>query len=67
MLSSLGQVCPQGLVVDVIHQAVRALRAQWGTLGGPSMGKMSPWTRLLDHLAWEHGILFVVSAGNAGE
>ncbi len=77
-----GESLPEDrLVVDVIHQAVRALRAQpeplapdilivnlsLGNLRRPFHGRMSPWARLLDHLAWVHGILFVVSAGNAGE
>jgi hypothetical protein len=69
------------LVVDVVHQAVRALRAppdplapnilivnlSLGNLRRPFHGRMSPWARLLDYLAWQHGILFVVSAGNVGE
>ena len=77
-----GEALPEDrLVVDVIHQAVSALRAQpdplapdvlimnlsLGNLRRPFHGQMSPWARLLDHLAWEHGILFVVSAGNAVE
>lgn len=33
----------------------------------PFLREMSPWARLLDWLAWEYGILFVVSAGNQGE
>ena len=69
------------LVVDVIHRAVGALRGppdplapdvlivnlSLGNLRRPFHGQMSPWARLLDRLAWEHGILFVVSAGNAVE
>jgi hypothetical protein len=69
------------LVVDVIYRAVGALRAQpdplapdvlimnlsLGNLRRPFHGQMSPWARLLDRLAWEHGILFIVSAGNARE
>lgn len=27
-------------------------------------GQVSPWARLLDHLAWKYRVLFVVSAGN---
>ncbi|BCA58131.1 S8 family peptidase [Sphingomonas sp. HMP6] len=27
-------------------------------------GTVSPWARLLDHLAWKYKVLFVVSAGN---
>ena len=69
------------LVVDMIHQAVIAMRAppapigpdvvivnlSLGNLRRQFHGQMSPWARLLDRLAWQHGILFVVSAGNAGE
>jgi hypothetical protein len=31
----------------------------------PFVRSMSPWARLLDWLAWEHRLLFVLSAGNA--
>jgi hypothetical protein len=77
-----GEALPEDrLVVDVIHRAIGALRAQpdplapdvlivnlsLGNLRRPFHGQMSPWARLLDRLAWEYGILFVVSAGNAGE
>ncbi len=27
-------------------------------------GAMSPWARMVDYLAWEHNLLFIVSAGN---
>lgn len=30
----------------------------------PFAGPMSPWARLLDHLAYRYGVLFLVSAGN---
>ncbi len=30
-------------------------------------GSISPWARLLDHLAWKYRVLFVVSAGNIRE
>jgi len=33
----------------------------------PYEGTVSPAARLLDWLAWKYGILFVVSAGNAGD
>ena len=33
----------------------------------PYAGWISPWARLLDHLAHRHGILFVVSAGNIAD
>ena len=35
-----------------------------GDVGRPFSGPMSPWARLLDHLADRYGILFLVSAGN---
>ena len=37
------------------------------SLGNPRMpfhGHMSAWARLLDRLAWQFGLLFIVSAGN---
>ena len=27
-------------------------------------GVMSPWARLIDHVAWRHGLLILISAGN---
>ncbi len=33
----------------------------------PYAGWISPWARLLDYLAYEYGILFVVSAGNIAD
>lgn len=69
---------PRRLIIDLIYQAV--LRMRDGTeatapgvlvvnlsLGNPRrpfQGKLSPWARLLDRLAYRFGILFVVSAGN---
>ena len=69
------------LIVDIIYQA--ALRMRDGkeasapevlivnlSLGNPRLpfhGQMSAWARLLDRLAWKYGLLFIVSAGNAGE
>lgn len=35
-----------------------------GVLARPFSGQMSPWARLLDYLAYEYNILFLVSAGN---
>jgi len=63
------------LVVDLVYQAVLHLRSltdadvliinlSLGNVRRPFHGRMSPWARLLDWLAWEHGILFVVAAGN---
>ena len=69
------------LIVDVIYQAVRSMRAgQEGSAPGvlivnvslgnprqPFHRKLSAWAKLLDRMAYEYGILFVVSAGNIGD
>lgn len=66
------------LVVDVIVEAVLRMRAGGGpqvivvnlSLGDrtrPFSGKISTWARALDYLAFTHGILFLVSAGNSGD
>ena len=66
------------LIVDVIYQAVRTMRAGADasapevlivnlSLGNPRQpfhGLLSAWAKLLDRLSYEYGILFVVSAGN---
>jgi len=63
------------LVTDLVYQAVQHLidlddaditiiNLSMGNARAPFHGRMSPWARLLDWLAWEHGLLFVVSAGN---
>lgn len=66
------------LIVDVIYQAVRSMRAGSEarapevlivnlSLGNPRQQfhrSLSAWAKLLDRLAYEYGILFVVSAGN---
>jgi hypothetical protein len=65
------------LVIDVVVEAVVRMRAAGGTqvvvvnlsLGDstkPFSGKISTWGRALDYLAFAHGVLFLVSAGNAG-
>lgn len=66
------------LVVDLIYQAVMRMRAP-GEPSAPHViivnislgnvrrrfhGQLSPWARLLDRLAYQFGILFLVSAGN---
>jgi hypothetical protein len=38
-----------------------------GDLRRPFAGPMSPWARLLDYLAYEYRVLFLVSAGNITE
>lgn len=69
------------LIVDVIYNAVRAMRHGPEatapsvviinvSLGNPRRsfhGQLSPWARLLDRLAYDLGLLFVVSAGNYGD
>ena len=35
-----------------------------GDPGQPFAGRISPWARLLDHLAYRYRVLFLVSAGN---
>lgn len=66
------------LVVDVVYSAVVAMRdgpdpscpnaiiinLSLGNPRRPFHGQMSPWARLLDRLAYQFGVLFVVSAGN---
>lgn len=37
-----------------------------GDLKRPFAGRLSAWARALDWIAYEHGVLFIVSAGNAG-
>src|SRR6185437_7398032 len=65
------------LIIDVIYGAIMAMRAgatpsapdvlivnvSLGNRRRPFHGQLSPWSRLLDRLAYRFGILFVVSAG----
>ncbi|WP_205758733.1 S8 family peptidase [Lysobacter sp. HDW10] len=66
------------LIVDLIYQAVRSIRVgpeasapeviivnlSLGNSRQPFHRSLSAWAKLLDRLAYEHGILFIVSAGN---
>jgi len=66
------------LIVDVIHQAVRRFAVELeatrdsvrivnlsiGDSQRPFIRELSPLARLLDWLAWEYKLLFLVSAGN---
>lgn len=64
------------LVVDIVYRAIRHLEEVHQlrdvlivnlSLGNANLvfqGRLSPWARLLDRLAWHYGLLFVVSAGN---
>ncbi len=67
------------LIVDVMYTAVRAMRegvnaaAPSVLIVNISLGdsrqvfhrRLSAWAKLLDRLAYQYGILFVISAGNA--
>ena len=71
------------LVVNTLYEAIAALKApRAGRPAGPDVivcnqsvcdeagpfaGSIGPWARALDHLAYEHKLLFVVSAGNVAE
>ncbi|MFC3443769.1 S8 family peptidase [Sphingobium rhizovicinum] len=63
------------LVIDTVVEAVMRMRAEGGTqvfivnlsLGDttrPFAGNISAWGKALDYLAYQYGILFLVSAGN---
>lgn len=66
------------LIVDIIYQAVRSMREgadasapevlivnlSVGNPRQPFHRPLSAWAKLLDRLAYQYGILFVVSAGN---
>lgn len=69
------------LIVDLIYQAVMRMRGvgnataphviivniSLGNVRRRFQGQLSPWARLLDRLAYQFGILFLVSAGNVVE
>lgn len=46
---------------------VRIVNLSLGDAKRRFSGVMSPWARLIDHLAWRYGILILVSAGNIPE
>lgn len=66
------------LIVDLIHRAVRRIVTELdatrssvriisfsiGDVYKPFIREVSPLARLLDWLAWEHKLLFLISAGN---
>ena len=72
-----------GLVVDMVHQAVRrmfvgdgdgpvastiqVINVSIGEEYRPFLKSVSPFARLLDWLSYEYRVLFVVSAGNYSE
>lgn len=43
---------------------VRIINLSIGDLGRPFYSYPSPLARLLDHLSWKYGVLFIVSSGN---
>ncbi|MDR3567883.1 MAG: S8 family peptidase [Syntrophobacteraceae bacterium] len=43
---------------------VRIVNLSLGDTTRRFAGVMSPWARLIDHLAWEYGLLILISAGN---
>jgi Subtilase family len=71
------------LLIDLIHRAVRRMKGtatepgtapsvtvvnlSFGNSWQPFDRQMSPLARLLDWLAWEYKILFIVSAGNQSQ
>lgn len=52
-----GDLLPQAPEVFIVNLSL-------GDENRPFAGSMSPWARLLDHLAARFGLLFIVSAGN---
>ena len=46
---------------------VRIVNLSLGDAKRRFAGVMSPWARLIDHLAWRHDVLILVSAGNITE
>ena len=54
LVSGAAPVAPETVVVNV----------SLGDPNKPFAGRMSGWARVLDYLAHQHGLLFVVSAGN---
>jgi len=46
---------------------VRVVNLSLGDAKRRFAGVMSPWARLIDHLAWQHNLLILVSAGNISE
>jgi Subtilase family len=66
------------LIIDVLVEAIIRMRENGGpnvaivnlSLGDsskPFSGKISTWARALDYLAFNYGVLFLVSAGNCSD
>ncbi|WP_210262896.1 S8 family peptidase [Bradyrhizobium brasilense] len=81
VLGEADQFPQDRLVVDLVYQAVTAMRRDadptapsvlivnlsLGNVRKPFQGRLSPWARLIDRLSHSYGILFCVSAGNHAE
>ena len=52
---------------DATAPTVRIVNLSLGDAKRRFAGVMSPWARLIDHLAWRHSVLILVSAGNITE
>lgn len=52
---------------DPTAATVRIVNLSLGDSKRRFAGVMSPWARLIDHLAWRHNVLILVSAGNITE
>ncbi len=52
---------------DPTAPTVRIVNLSLGDAKRPFAGVMSPWARLIDHLAWRYNVLILVSAGNITE
>jgi hypothetical protein len=49
---------------EAVAPSIAVINFSIGILDRPFAGTLSPLARLLDWLAWEYGVLFIVSAGN---
>ncbi|MBF0603505.1 MAG: S8 family peptidase [Nitrospirae bacterium] len=49
---------------EAVAPSVRIINLSVGDPDRPFIHEMSPWARLLDWLAYEYNVLFIVSAGN---
>jgi hypothetical protein len=52
---------------DPTAPAVRIVNLSLGDANRRFAGLMSPWARLIDHLAWTYNVLILVSAGNVSD
>lgn len=54
-------------VEEATAPSVRVVNLSLGDAKRRFAGVMSPWARLIDHLAWRYNVLILVSAGNITE